>query len=270
MKLRLYSDLHTEFEPFDMPVVPDEKDTVLLLAGDIAVARKNNTLKPIVDWAARHAAVIYVPGNHEYYGGQLPAAWQNMEEYFEDVDNLFMLNPGRVEINNHVFLGATLWTSLQGTAGALAGQVMNDYRVIGIRDKNDGDTPDTFKGKLNPHATTALHREHREYLFTEVAKAKDMGRKVVVVTHHAPSPQSTAEQFMGDPLNAAYHTDLEKEIIETEPDLWVHGHVHNSFEYHVGKTHVITNPKGYPGHYDNMRPENPGFVPDGRLGFELD
>jgi predicted phosphodiesterase len=40
-------------------------------------------------------------------------------------------------------------------------------------------------------------------------------------------------------------TDLSNEIIDRGPDLWVHGHTHNSFDYMLGKTRVIVNPYGY-------------------------
>lgn len=40
------------------------------------------------------------------------------------------------------------------------------------------------------------------------------------------------------------------------PDLWVHGHMHNSVDYRVGATRVVTNPRGYAGHEIN-----PNFNP---------
>jgi predicted phosphodiesterase len=62
MKLHILSDLHTEFADF----VPPETDAdTIILAGDIGVGVEG------VRWAARYypdRPVIYVPGNHEFYG----------------------------------------------------------------------------------------------------------------------------------------------------------------------------------------------------------
>ena len=55
-------------------------------------------------------------------------------------------------------------------------------------------------------------------------------------------------------MNGAFVSDLSEVIERREPDLWVHGHVHDSFDYQVGRTRVVSNPKGY-------EHENPSFVP---------
>ena len=39
--------------------------------------------------------------------------------------------------------------------------------------------------------------------------------------------------------------------------LWIHGHVHNNFDYMIGDTRVICNPRGY-----EMYQENFEFKPD--------
>jgi predicted phosphodiesterase len=41
------------------------------------------------------------------------------------------------------------------------------------------------------------------------------------------------------------HFFYHNEIIDHGPDLWVHGHTHNSFDYSLGKTRVVVNPYGY-------------------------
>lgn len=263
MKLRLYSDLHTEFEAFDMPEVPDEKDTVLLLAGDIGVARRNNTLHVLPEWCERHKAVVYVPGNHEYYGGALPAAWQDITEGYGWTPNLHLLNPGEVMIDGVMFIGATLWTDMDSRTMQIAGVCMNDYRVIRKREiRSDED-----KGKLRPIDTVGLHYEHKNFIFDRLGLATHMGCTSVVVTHHAPSPQSVATKYVGDELNGAYYTDLEEEIIKHDPTLWVHGHVHSGFDYHVGRTRVIANPRGYPQKGGGL--ENQDFIKDGRLDMQI-
>jgi len=45
--------------------------------------------------------------------------------------------------------------------------------------------------------------------------------------------------------SAAFASNMEDLIFETGPDLWVHGHIHDSSDYRIGKTRVICNPRGY-------------------------
>jgi Icc-related predicted phosphoesterase len=72
------------------------------------------------------------------------------------------------------------------------------------------------------------------------------GQKLVVVTHHAPSRESIPPAFDGDPCNPAFASDLSRFIVESEARLWVHGHIHFSCDYPLGKTRVLANPRGYP------------------------
>jgi predicted phosphodiesterase len=96
---------------------------------------------------------------------------------------------------------------------------------------------------LMPEETVDLFQESKRYLFEALTAAGD--RKTVVVTHHGVSSLSIHERSRGDSLNCAFMTDLSSEIIDHGPDLWVHGHTHNSFDYNLGKTRVVVNPYGY-------------------------
>lgn len=64
MKLHILTDLHLEFGPF----YPPETDAdLVILAGDTDVGTKGIT------WAKEAfigKQVVYVPGNHEYYGSE--------------------------------------------------------------------------------------------------------------------------------------------------------------------------------------------------------
>ncbi len=80
----------------------------------------------------------------------------------------------------------------------------------------------------------------------------------VVITHFAPSRKSISPKFEGSPVNACFVSDLEPQILRWQPELWVHGHTHGSFDYKVGKTRVVCNARGYAK--DGV-PENPKFNP---------
>ena len=71
MRLAIYSDLHVEFATFVPPAQLDAD--VVVLAGDI-----HSPGSSAIRWMARRSVfggrhVIYVPGNHEYYGRELQA-----------------------------------------------------------------------------------------------------------------------------------------------------------------------------------------------------
>ena len=61
------------------------------------------------------------------------------------------------------------------------------------------------------------------------------------LSRHGVSPLSIHERFRGDSLSCAFMTDLSNEIIDLGPNLWVHGHTHNSFDYTLGRTRVVVN-----------------------------
>ena len=249
MKIRLYSDLHREFDGWDIPEIPDEQEYVLVLAGDIAVARKNNTwLQFLPEVAERHRAVVYVPGNHEYYGDSIDRAWQKIAEDW-DWEEMHFLNDGYVDIDDVRIIGGTLWTDFnlngnQAWAMRMAEQMMNDYRVIN-RVVEDDDGEYHYLGKLKPKDTLHLHLGTVGFIETILDMTPEH-MKTMIVTHHGPTPQSIAPEFAGNNLNPAYVTDLTGLIRERKPDVWVHGHTHNTFQYYEGNTLVMTNPKGYP------------------------
>jgi len=150
------------------------------------------------------------------------------------------------------FLGATLWTDF-GLLGdpafsqMLAQMGMSDYHVI--RHHSGG-------GVLEPGETRRLHEQTIGWL--RVQAQAHRRRKLVIVTHHAPSARSVHARFSANPLNPGYASNLEQLVEESQAALWIHGHVHHAADYRVGQTRVLSNPRGYP-----EEPEhgfNPGLV----------
>jgi hypothetical protein len=66
MKIQVLSDLHLEFAPLE---IPDVGADVVVLAGDIDIGLKG--VRFAIDKLAGRR-VIYVAGNHEYYGKAIP------------------------------------------------------------------------------------------------------------------------------------------------------------------------------------------------------
>ncbi len=233
MRLHILSDLHLEFEPFTPPAV--EADTVIL-AGDVSTGR--NGLK----WALKRFSnrpVIYVLGNHEFYGQKLQKLIAELKEMAHG-SNVHLLENESCTVGEVTFLGATLWTDFALNGNPVVSEVvaqtgMNDYRRIR--------TLPNYR-RLRPSDTRQLHAQSRKWLEDELLGPK--GRKVVVVTHHAPSSESIPGAFNGDAFNPAFASDMRRFTTETGAKLWVHGHLHSPSDYMVGNSRVLANPRGYP------------------------
>jgi predicted phosphodiesterase len=242
MRIHLLSDLHLEFAPFSMPEV--EAD-VTIVAGDLHTG--TNGLK----WLAKTVQsrpVIYVPGNHEFYGHTLQKLLRELQE-LKAGSNLHYLHNSAVTISDVTFLGTTLWTdfALNGNPAVSAIDVqlgMADYRRIR--------TEPTYS-RLKASDTLGLHMESRAWLAEQFRQQR--AEKLVVVTHHAPSALSVPPQYKGDSLSPGYASNLD-ELVETSgARFWFHGHIHEAVDYMIGKTRVISNPRGYPDE------KNTGFKP---------
>ncbi len=127
----------------------------------------------------------------------------------------------------------------------MASQGLNDHRLISWR-KNPWQ-------RFRPEEALLTHTASKAFLVETLATP--FAGPSVVVTHHAPQWLSVHPQYRSDLLTAAFVSDLSDLIMEFQPDLWVHGHVHSSFDYAVGCSRVLCNPYGY------SDDENPNFNP---------
>jgi hypothetical protein len=104
MKLHIVSDLHAGFGAFDLPETDAD---VLVLAGDVDVGLRG--MRMAREWA-RGRPVIYVAGNHEFYGESIPRHITKLREAAAGTEVRFLENEGAV-IDGVRFLGCTLWTN---------------------------------------------------------------------------------------------------------------------------------------------------------------
>ena len=185
--------------------------------------------------------IVAVAGNHEFYKSCLPDELVRARVAAAG-HGITFLDDDEVVIGGVRFLGATLWTdyALDGEAWrplamAAARAAMNDHRRIAM-------SKDPWR-RFRPEDALALHRASRRFL-GEVLAVPFAG-PTVVVTHHAPSPRSSDPRYAGSRANAAYASDLTEMVGMSDAALWLHGHTHQSCDYRVGDTRVVSNPHGY-------------------------
>lgn len=262
MKIQLVSDLHQEFSLLELENAGAD---VLILSGDIVVAdyftrgdaspRKalaNDWLAWFERTCAKFPRVYYVLGNHEHYHGRFYETATILQNTLGHIRNLVILDNSFDRYEGYTFVGGTLWTNFDrdNFKAMLVRDGLNDYRLIEGRNYR----------KLMPVDTTAYHDAlMRTINFT----CRDWD-KLIVVGHHAPSYQSTPEEYKTGryaSLNPGYASHLDPFIEEhTNIVLWTHGHMHSSSDYFIGSTRIVANPRGYakPGQV----PENPNFDPN--------
>jgi Icc-related predicted phosphoesterase len=278
MRIKLVSDLHLEFS--DINIANDRDYDLLILSGDILTAQPLHdhpdihlhAPDPGVIWklgrkqeqAVRYrnflqrcsdnfANVIYVAGNHEFYNGKFVAGVDYLRTVCSEYPNIHFLEQNTKIIDDVVFIGGTLWTDMNNrdpmTIHAIEG-MMNDFSVI----TND----QRGYGRLRALDVVNRHDATLQYFRIMLSEHKD--KKCVIVGHHAPSSLSISEQYKNDTLtNGGYFSNLSEFILDhPQIVLWTHGHMHQPFNYMIGGTRVVCNPRGYEG---NGYSENTGWDP---------
>lgn len=241
MYIRPVSDIHLEFgSELRLPALPTDKDSALVLAGDIS-----NKVFEIVEFvethAPRFAATILVPGNHEYYGNVYEDVNEAFEKKFALYPTIFFLNNKAININGYQFVGAPLWPNFDNDLRKMrrAPSIVNDFKHIHVRTTSDVGRVSSVP--ITPSEMNTWHGQSMEFL------SRIVDSNSIVITHNAPSPVSIAPHWVGSDINYMFCTDLSEFISDRNPKLWVHGHMHSSSDDIVGNTRIICNPYGYHG-----------------------
>ena len=266
MKIAIASDLHLEFSSLELK--NDVGADVLVLAGDIFIvedlyrakvppAPSETSLYAVMGTGAKKLSagryrdficqvskefkhVVYVMGNHEFYHGKFHKFIDVMRQEIADIPNFYLLERDSITLDGVKFVGGTLWTDANRgdplTHHALK-DLMNDYRLI----RNDA----AGYTALRVSHTVTRHVQTLGYFQFVLDENKD--KKCVVVSHHAPTFLSIHDNYKdSDLMNGGYASDLSDFILDRpQIKLWIHGHTHNPFDYLVGDTRVVCNPRGY-------------------------
>lgn len=223
--------------------------------------------------------VVYVMGNHEHYHGDFKNTHYELKRKLARHTNLHILEKDVFKFEDVTFIGGTLWTDMNKEDPLTMYHIkkmMNDFRVVANSnnvvnfkafepiDKPVGMTDEEFlalphdkryrtvfkqrEAMLSPADVVEDHRKMLGYIRSVVAEKHD--EKFVVVGHHTPSFQSMAAKYIDDDLmNGGYHSDLSDFILDhPQIKLWTHGHTHELFDYTIGETRIVCNPRGYAGY----------------------
>lgn len=243
--IRVLSDLHLEFGPFDVPATDSDHETTLILAGDIHTKDKALQHGWLSSLAARFAYVIYVLGNHEHYRSSVDVTGKKIKAGLAklNISNVLVLENDVFEIPGTTtkIFGGTMWTDYNKFNPVTmfhASQKMNDFRYIRTA---------AYSRKLKPEWAGSMHNAFKKSLLAELAK--EYTGNVIVVTHHAPHHLSIGANYTDDYHGSgSYRSDL-SELILDHPQItnWIHGHVHDCSDYYIGDCRILANPRGYLG-----------------------
>jgi predicted phosphodiesterase len=277
MRLAIASDIHLEFGSLEL--TNDSDADVLILAGDICMARDFEITETkraeryfafFEQVSNEFAKVIYILGNHEHYNGDVAYSYGILKRHLAKFPNIQVMDKETLELEDVTFVCATMWTSMNDedpvTLHAVK-DMMNDFRNVknslrmiartvplyddgeyNVDRKVIGHKVKEEPAKFSPQDSVDDHKQALDYI--NHVLMNDDTKKYVVVTHHTPSWQSCAPKWLGDRvMNGAFHTEL-GDFIAYRPQikLWVHGHTHDAFDYVLGETRVVCNPRGYIGH----------------------
>ncbi len=258
MKLRVLSDLHLRYAPIELPKVAAD---VVVLVGDI------NRGASGVEWA--HAqfpgqCVLYVLGNHEFYRGCVEDVYAACERAARHgAADVHILQDSEFVHDGVAFLGTTLWTDFllfgaeqKAAAMEKIRQLAPDFRIVRTAALNG------CQRVMTPADPARWFAHSRHWLRERIDHHRNAGNRVCAITHFAPARGSLATRFAEDLASAYFVNDFDSWMPTHGPDLWLHGHTHDGFDYRLGRTRVVCNPRGYPDERSktDTRPFDPALV----------
>jgi Icc-related predicted phosphoesterase len=219
--------------------------------------------------------VVYVMGNHEHYNGDFAKSAAKLKSMLDSnmLSNVYLLDKECKVIDDVTFIGGTLWTDMNKedpiTLHSMT-RMMNDFRCVdnssrqvsyktyvplldengSVRKGEDGHamTQAEFRTRdasFSPEDAVEDFKYTVEYIRTVVEGKHD--KKFVVAGHHSPSKLSTHPRYASEHImNGGYSSDLSEFILDhPQIKLWTHGHTHEDFDYMLGSTRIVCNPRGY-------------------------
>ncbi len=248
MKIQILSDLHLNFARQKPITIVDGVD-VVVMAGDVTEGALN-AFECVRKLVPHRVAVVMVMGNHEYYRTVLPLELALARSSAPKFD-IHLLENDVAVIGGVRFLGATLFSNYRIFGDHNAPFAMR-AAADGMQDHKKITWSKSPWRRFRPQEALLLHAASANF-FSE-ALAVPFAGPSIAVSHMAPHPGSIDPRFRENLLTGAYVSDLSSIITKGRPLLWIHGHVHTNFDYRVGDTRIVCNPRAYPGENDHFDP----------------
>lgn len=257
MKVVIMSDLHTgsgSSYPWNTTNLydPESRSKVLCILGDVGpINSPSSTFERMFAWASKtYAHVMFVYGNHEFYTEEgAPRSVQQLKKQLRAVakqfPNVHILDNSSFVVDDVAFIGSTFWTDMNKSnplSMMAALRQLNDFFII------FEDELSPIKHRLLPEKTVEWHNVAKKYIHNAAKHHRVRGRKVVILTHHAPSLLSIHPKYKSGSsasINPCFSSECDDLVIETQAAIWAHGHTHTCFDYMIDNTRVVCNPHGY-------------------------
>ncbi len=238
-KYFIVSDLHLEFrqgqEKEHWEAFPEHKEAkICLCAGDLTLVKLPEYYKHFTQLCSRFEKVLFVPGNHEYYGSNptdVTSRLDGVERLLAPV--LKILRTGDPYMyEGQRFIGDTMWFPDKPEVHIYRRMINDSVQIKG----------------LFPWAFTQSN------LFM-VWMRGNIQEDDIVITHHVPNNVDTRPLWRNSPTQAYFvNSDCDRYFSNPntiKPKAWIYGHTHDKHDYHIGRTRFICNPVGYCGenHY---------------------
>lgn len=232
-KYFILSDYHLEFhqgrdKEFWKAFPETQGAKVCICAGDFTVLGIPNAVDSFKELCRRFEKVIYVPGNHEYYGSDPDTTERRLEQIKYIVSpNLTVLKTGDTyTYKGQRFIGGTMWF-VDKPEVHIYKNIISDYKQI--------------KG-LYPWCFS--HSNLFNVFLRENVQEDD-----IVITHHIPCDVDTPNRWKVSPTQHFFLNDTCNRYIShsdgVKPKAWIYGHTHDYHNYKAGRTQFICNPVGY-------------------------
>jgi predicted phosphodiesterase len=244
VRLWIMSDLHLEStRGWDLPSVEERPGfDVLIVAGDL-IPRAERGVRWLLE-RVPDRPLLYIMGNHESYGTDVDRTLEKARQAAAGT-SLRILQDDAEMIGDVLFVGATFWSDFElfgnrSDAMRQAADVMHDYRKI---------RKNSYAERLRPADTVARHFRSREFIARTVRATP--ARRKVVISHHGCVRETLRAGMEHDIISAAYVSDC-PELLDGV-DLWIYGHTHESRDFTIGSTRIVSNAKGWGSWEHNER-----------------
>lgn len=255
MRIAIHSDLHLEGYPIPDAFLEDTSYDVLVLAGDIVSARTMSRLKLIRNLVPRDKRVVYVPGNHEWYGSHsYESQLGDLQEFCGSL-GFDLLIRNAVKIGDVVFVGCVSWSTL------------DSYQEFPFEQKRDevafGISDFRAIGGFSVDKMISIGEQDKRFLFNACSAVREFAgddTKIVYVTHFAPTEAHGNPKFAPSRISSYFSNSLDEVCYnDVAPDLWIYGHTHFNYDVYqsVYHTQFVANQRGYGNECHNY---NPNFI----------